>query len=402
MNDIKNRVKTILVVGAGPAGARVSRILAAEGYEVKLFDYRAPWEKPCGGGLTAKVPKELPDIKMAELKTKEHRRVHIVFPHGRRVGMTLQEPIMTVSREELGSILIGKAIDAGADYMNEKVLSVEHVDPGWSLTAENGKHYGDFLVGAEGVNGVVRRAVADPFPPEDICLTYGKIIEGPYKMPLAVRFFKDFRGYAWIFPRRSGTAVGIGTQQHLADREDMLDKLRGFVAEEFVRNDFAPPELDGGFGWMIPALRPETFETQKPAGEDWALIGDASGTADPLTGEGVYQALVTARLLANAFRLGQINNYNVTWTQMTRPTVAKVSRAVDRFYNPRSLRIMGLALDYSPAARRLGRDLMGDSQDYMSLKNRVKFETLRYILEATANLATGNRGERRRKKKKRW
>ena len=41
------------IVGAGPAGARAGELLADAGAEVVLLDPKAPWEKPCGGGITA-------------------------------------------------------------------------------------------------------------------------------------------------------------------------------------------------------------------------------------------------------------------------------------------------------------------------------------------------------------
>src|SRR5215467_10182210 len=45
----------IAVVGAGPAGTWVSALLARRGHSVTLLDPQAPWEKPCGGGVTAKA-----------------------------------------------------------------------------------------------------------------------------------------------------------------------------------------------------------------------------------------------------------------------------------------------------------------------------------------------------------
>ncbi|MCR4341777.1 MAG: FAD-dependent monooxygenase, partial [Gemmatimonadaceae bacterium] len=52
----------IAVVGAGPAGARAAELLAREGADVLLLDPRAPWEKPCGGGLTASAFHDFPQL----------------------------------------------------------------------------------------------------------------------------------------------------------------------------------------------------------------------------------------------------------------------------------------------------------------------------------------------------
>ena len=50
------------IVGAGPAGARGAELLAAQGARVLLFDPKAPWEKPCGGGLPPPVFEEIPEL----------------------------------------------------------------------------------------------------------------------------------------------------------------------------------------------------------------------------------------------------------------------------------------------------------------------------------------------------
>ncbi|HZD05559.1 MAG TPA: FAD-dependent monooxygenase, partial [Longimicrobiales bacterium] len=53
----------IAVVGAGPAGARAAELLATAGADVLLLDPRAPWEKPCGGGLTLSTFRDVPELE---------------------------------------------------------------------------------------------------------------------------------------------------------------------------------------------------------------------------------------------------------------------------------------------------------------------------------------------------
>ena len=52
----------IAIVGAGPAGCHLSHLLADSEHEVLLFDHRAPYEKPCGGGLSPIVGQRFPDV----------------------------------------------------------------------------------------------------------------------------------------------------------------------------------------------------------------------------------------------------------------------------------------------------------------------------------------------------
>ena len=48
-------MKSVAVLGGGPAGAVAAERLAAAGISTTLFDEKLAWEKPCGGGLTYKA-----------------------------------------------------------------------------------------------------------------------------------------------------------------------------------------------------------------------------------------------------------------------------------------------------------------------------------------------------------
>ena len=48
-------MKTVAVLGGGPAGAFAAERLARAGLKVSVFDEKLAWEKPCGGGLTYKA-----------------------------------------------------------------------------------------------------------------------------------------------------------------------------------------------------------------------------------------------------------------------------------------------------------------------------------------------------------
>ena len=54
------------------------------------------------------------------------------------------------------------------------------------------------------------------------------------------------------------------------------------------------------FGSKIPALDVSSWKDLRVAGDRWALVGDAAGFADPITGEGIYYAFKSSDLLADA------------------------------------------------------------------------------------------------------
>src|SRR5215470_10159644 len=98
----------IAVVGAGPAGAWVSSLLARRGHSVTLVDSQAPWEKPCGGGVTAKALSSF-GIFDSDLPRNNIDRITIYFGDSRSVTVTPREPVAVLSRRELGKYLISAA-----------------------------------------------------------------------------------------------------------------------------------------------------------------------------------------------------------------------------------------------------------------------------------------------------
>ena len=55
-------MKTVAVLGGGPAGAFAAERLASAGLKTILFDEKLAWEKPCGGGLTFGMGEQTPGV----------------------------------------------------------------------------------------------------------------------------------------------------------------------------------------------------------------------------------------------------------------------------------------------------------------------------------------------------
>src|SRR5437867_1177832 len=114
----------IAVVGGGPAGTWASILLARRGHSVTLIDPQAPWEKPCGGGVTAKALSSF-GIFESDLPRNNIDRITIYFGDTRSVSVTPQEPIAVVSRRELGKYLIEEAGKSGVSVLRSRVTKIE-------------------------------------------------------------------------------------------------------------------------------------------------------------------------------------------------------------------------------------------------------------------------------------
>src|SRR5438445_9291363 len=104
----------IAIVGGGPAGSFAAADLASAGREVLLFDEKLAWEKPCGGGLTAKALARWPFLSNAPVERSWINDCELIAPSGRKVSFQLDRQIAIFSRLILNSLLLERAVDAGA------------------------------------------------------------------------------------------------------------------------------------------------------------------------------------------------------------------------------------------------------------------------------------------------
>ncbi len=394
-------LENIAIVGAGPAGSWLAGKLAQAGRAVTLFDCRAPWEKPCGGGLTPKVFVDFPELGGLGLEVREHYVIRVIFADDDEVELGLGFPLIIVSRLELNEALLNAAIMKGALFVKEKVKVIERRDGVNIIRAGDREYQSQLIVGADGVAGVVRKTFASPFPREDLCLTRGALIHQRTELPVIIKFFQDQRGYAWVFPRRDATSVGIAVEGNGKAANYMDPLLRNFVDKTWKKAGLGPPGPLTLYSRLLPHYRPENFIDPPLQGKGWALLGDASGSVDPITGEGLYYAFKTADMLADAINADGVEGYGAAWRDMARREIGWASSREPRFYKPRNQWLLKVGLAYSTAARRLAGDMMSGFQSYHTLKARVYAELPAYLSETAYNAVRGRRGRHEWEKKKR-
>src|SRR5579871_1929673 len=159
----------IAVVGAGPAGTWASILLARRGHAITLIDSQAPWEKPCGGGVTAKALSSF-GIFESDLARNNVDQITIYFGDKLSVSVAPQEPVAVVSRRELGRYLLDEAEKSGVSIVKSRVTRIEQNRGGWLLHTRDSALQAGFLIGADGAASLVRRSVSVGLRPEDLAV----------------------------------------------------------------------------------------------------------------------------------------------------------------------------------------------------------------------------------------
>ncbi|MEK6324634.1 MAG: FAD-dependent monooxygenase [Acidobacteriota bacterium] len=315
----------IAIIGAGPAGAHLASRLAAEGCEVVLFDPKGAWEKPCGGGVPTRAIREFAFIlESSSYPRKLVRQITMISPLERRVTLTLDEPFAVYSRQVLNSLVLDRAIEAGAEFVREGVSDFSRESDGWTITTDVGNQWrARFLVGADGAASFARRRLIGIFPKRDLALAFGYNIAfaeadeasgsngdhgthrgEPATDEVVVRFPRDFTGYLWAFPRPGVMNFGVASKLGERTSNELRTLLTDFV-RGYYGGDMPEPRRVSFFGAKIPTLDLASWKDLRASGDGWALIGDAAGFADPITGEGIYYAFKSADLFADALCLAR-------------------------------------------------------------------------------------------------
>lgn len=291
-------VVDVAVVGAGPAGSTAAYRLAREGARVVFLDRMSfPRDKPCGGGLTRRATRILP-FDVSPVVEDVVDKLDVRLRYSRMTHQVFRDPVAHMTqRRRLDHFLAERAAGAGAEFRDhvrvrdietDGALPVVVLDGGERITAS-------VVLGADGANGVSGKALglgADRM--------FGVALEGNAPMTPERERIHRARvtlelatvpgGYAWVFPK--GDHINLGVGGWASEGPRLREHLSRLCRAHGVRDD----ELTEVRGHRMPLRRAWSGVARGRA----AVVGDAAGLIDPLSGDGMFEAFLSSELATAA------------------------------------------------------------------------------------------------------
>lgn len=285
----------VVIVGGGPAGSTCAAFCAAAGLQTLLLEReKFPREKVCGDCLNPACWPVLRRLEVMErVRALPHGKleaVEFIAIGGQKVHVDLpggEKSEIAVKRSLFDALLMSRARDLGAAVYEATIVSAieETASGAWKITAGENTFYGRLLIGADGRNSTVARLCnLLPRPKrERIALQAHIPLPANFENRVVLQFLAH--GYSGQAPVNHDDLNVC-----LVAKPNHIETLKQWAIKRFA--------LSPDYPWRT--VTPLTRAALPPAHENLFLIGDAARVVEPFTGEGIFYALRSGELAADA------------------------------------------------------------------------------------------------------
>ncbi|HOW25743.1 MAG TPA: NAD(P)/FAD-dependent oxidoreductase [Bacteroidales bacterium] len=279
----------VIIIGGGPAGAMCGIGLQRAGISTCIFDKAAfPRDKLCGGLLTKKtvdmIQHHCPEIKPEEYVVEETNSVAFYYQNEPIIHFSTRIPLYLTERTLLDDSLIKLYRNLGGTVFENETIRAHQIDPGSrTIHLDTGTYHYEVLIGAYGCRSLLARLHSID-PDHSFCVE-GTADKVSAEKTVTIYFGHVRSGYGWDFPKKDHSTVGTL-------EETKGDRISGSFFRDIIKKD-----MHSIRGALIPSGRKVALKKLR---QNVLLVGDAAGFTDPVTGEGIYYALLSGKIAAES------------------------------------------------------------------------------------------------------
>lgn len=295
----------VAIIGSGPSGASTAFYLAKKRISTVLIEKETlPRYKTCGGGFVYRGRKSLP-FKIDKIVEREFRTVDVYLGSKMHFKTHRESPTITmVMRDAFDNLIVEKAKELGVTILEDsKLKSLDFTEKFIKLNTSQDQLTAKFVIAADGALSSTAKMAGWTNDTRKLipALEYEVEVsdEDFERLSKEVRFDMDAipYGYGWSFPKKNHLSIGIASARRT--KINLKEYYKKYLDTLQIKHIIKEQQ----HGFQIP-VSPRTDGFVK---NNVFLIGDAAGFADPVTAEGISNAILSGKLAAEAIIESQLN-----------------------------------------------------------------------------------------------
>jgi len=379
---MKNKIKTIAIIGGGPSGCALATLLKRKGFKVAVFYLEKRPEIIVGESL---VPAIIPFLR--KLGVEDEVKSYSTYKPGASVWVSKDEEATSpfsygggnlphyaynVPRVNFDKTIFDNAVKEGVTFFNyaAKVEQVGNTDTlklsDDTISAINNYFEGqpDLIVDATGRSRAISRLLNIPTKEgyrKDIAV-FAHLSGAEEIQPYNIHLHRLEKGWTWRIPLPGRTSVGVVINpEHL--------KTFGSTKEEqydnYLKSDEVLRKFTSNAKRETNVVQYNNYQliSQKMYGDNWALTGDAGGFLDPIFSSGLFLAIKGAFRLADAIEGGTNASFKKYQKEQMRELYVW-QKLVDTWYSGRLFTLFKVGEDRMDTA--LGRFIGPHMQKHLT------------------------------------
>lgn len=313
----------IIIIGGGPSGAMCGIQLQKLGFSSCIIDKSTfPRTKLCGGLLTQKtinfLTENCPNINPQAFIVDSTNSVNFYNNTNKICNLKSRIPFYFTERLKFDSSILTEYKNLGGNIIENTHIKAKHIcfDTNTITINSNSITY-KYLVGADGCQSVLMQKT--DITRFDLFCIEGETIQTPSTQLDCDIYFNSIKnGYGWRFPKSNYYTIGLGGDNQNKKLKTQAETFFKQIQTENIIN------IKGAF---IPSGKlPKYANLQK----NTLVIGDAAGLVDPITGEGIFYALHSGKLAAQAIfeaNKKKDTNANKIFLKLLKPDLKEIAFA---------------------------------------------------------------------------